>query len=329
MSELTFDVLVGNITEEYRNPILDYYWTDRIINGMERTVEYEEGPSVEVNLPIGISGAVSSATTRVPTIGALYTPTKLSTNNNARSFINHDMDYGEKRSHESGRPFIQTGGSGKSNLSNSVYVDNVDNINPTQPSTWIGNGIKFGRAFVENFVESKLDQAKMTSIPGLGLSFNQAVAAIQSKDLMTVFGMVRQAINQSIESSGPSSELSKAIVDKTFKEFVTGIAKSEATDGDALEFVKIANNILTDSTEWKKVELLSNTKGLISQGLEKILGYELKDSGGLRTAASKSTGGDRSIATDLDGGPKSFQGKIYEGVPSILSSATNRKIDSV
>ena len=52
MAEISFDIKVGSIAEEYRNSILDYYYTDRIINGLERSVEFSmlKGESIPVNL---------------------------------------------------------------------------------------------------------------------------------------------------------------------------------------------------------------------------------------------------------------------------------------
>jgi len=313
MAEISFDIKVGTITEEYRNSILDYYYTDRIINGLERSVEFSmlKGESIPVNL-----GGVS-----VPIImqeDIPYNPLKISANTEARAYINPDMDYGEKASHTSGQPFVETGGSGESNLSNASQA--------IQPPTWIGNTIKFGKAFAENLLDTAVGKAKMTKIPGLGVSFNEALAAAQSKNIFVVFGLVRQAMTQDLAPTMPSQELSNKLIDTSFREFVSKIAKSEATNGTE-NLVRAANKILNDQGIWEEIKDMSKATDLISQIYNEVnIGKSIENPEGLKSQVNILTSNDRSKATDLDGDPTiTGQSLVYKGIP--LSTSTSGSIE--
>ena len=314
MAEVTFDINVGNLTEEYRNPLLDYYYTDRIINGLERTQEnvLSKGDALPVGTGIGIG--LLTVPEDIP-----YTPTKISANTNARAFINPDMDYTEKMSHTSGRPFIETGGSGESNILNASRA--------TQPPTWVGNTMKFGKAFAENLLETAVGKAKITKIPGLGVSFNEALSAIQSKNVFTVFGLVRQAMTQSLRETMPSQELEGDIIDGTFKAFVSKIAKSEATNESSIKLAKAANQILSDKGIWEQVKDMSKATDLLSKALGEInMGKPIENPNALKQNAQIQTAEDRSKATDLDGVPALLGGPlVYRDI--LLSTSTEGNLE--
>ncbi len=315
MTEVSFDVKVGTITEEYRNPLLDYYYTDRIINGLERTQEFLIAGGQALPIATGIGSGLITIPENLP-----YTPTRISGNTNARPFINPDIDYGVKGSHTSGKPFIEQGGSGASNIANASRA--------VQSPTWIGNTLKFGKSFTENLLESTVGKAKMTKIPGLGVSFNEALAAIQSKNVFTVFGLVRQAMTQSLSSTMPSQELEGDIIDGAFRAFVSKMSKSKATDPAGLELTRAANQVLNDQGIWQQIKDMSKATDLISQALGEInMGKPLENPNTLKLSAATQTSGDRSLATDLDGTSKLVGGPlIYKGI--LTSTSTSGSIDN-
>jgi hypothetical protein len=315
MAEVSFDINVGNVTEEYRNPLLNYYYTDRIINGLERTMEFSltSGQVLPIATGMGIS------TISVPE-NIQYAPIKISGNTNARPFIHPDIDYGVKGSHTSGQPFIEQGGSGKDNILNSSRA--------IQPATWVGNTLKFGKAFAENLLESTIDKAKLTKIPGLGVSFNEALAAIQSKNVFTVFGMVRQAMTQSLSSTMSSQELEGDIVDGAFRTFVSKISKSKATDPAGLELSRAANQVLNDKGIWEQVKDMSLATDLISQALGEVnIGKTLENPNSLKLSVESQIEKDRSKVKDSNEAPTIIGGPlIYSGI--LTSTSTSGSIDN-
>jgi hypothetical protein len=314
MTEVSFDIKVGTLTEEYRNPLLDYYYTDRIINGLERTREFSLAAGEALPIISGLGIGLIPAMENIP-----YTPSKISGNTNARPFINPDVDYGQKGSHISGKPFIESGGSGQSNLLNASQA--------IQPPTWIGNTLTFGKAFAENLLETTISKGKITKIPGLGVSFGEALAAIQSKNVFTVFGLVRQAMTQRLSATMPSQELEGDIIDGAFRAFVSKMSKSKATDAEGMELTRAANQVLSDRGIWEQIKDMSKATDLISQALGEInIGKPLENKNALKLNTEALTNGDRSLATDLGtlklvGGPL-----VYNGI--LTSTSTSGSIDN-
>jgi len=313
MAEVSFDVNVGNLTEEYRNPLLNFYYTDRIINGFERTQELED---VEMDLSRQTSfGPIPlKITQKVP-----YTPLKVGGNTKATTFIHPDVDYNLKSNHTSGKPFIQTGGSGESNLSNASKAT-------TQGPTWVGNTIKFGKAFAENLFETGIDKIKTARIPGLNVSFSEALSAIQSKNIFTVFGLVRQSMTLSLNGTlGPSKATNgELIIDNQFRAFVQEVAKldkSEATDND-VKLAKAANQILNNRGIWEQIKDMSKATDLLSKALGEVnMGKPIENPNSLKLNAEAQTLKDRSKATDLDGTPSLIgEPLVYRDI--LLSTST-------
>jgi hypothetical protein len=243
MRQLEFGIKVGNFKERYANPIFNSFWYDIIINGYGRTAE--TGETLVLTQSNQGGNLISE--------GAKAQETLLATN-----------------THQSGQPFVQTGNLDNIHNSSPNYSINATASNPTDPTTWAGNAIKLGKALVTNLVESKIDELKMAKIPGLGISFNEAIAAIQSKNVFTLLGAARRAINDTVGKTLPSQELADDLVDTQFRNFLLGISKSEATDGDALELKKAANMILNDKGQWEKIKDLSLATDLLSSALGEI-----------------------------------------------------------
>jgi len=77
---IEFDIKVGNVQEEYINPILDYYYTDKLLNGLDRSKEFNDGQSQSTYQGTETAiGEVRAQEGRGPD----YDPTRVSTNPHA------------------------------------------------------------------------------------------------------------------------------------------------------------------------------------------------------------------------------------------------------
>ena len=289
MREVEFNIKVGNFTERSINPIFNSLWYDLIINGFGRT--QQTGETI-LRSASGQAGKTVAEERRAQN-------TNLAT-----------------ESHQSGRPFVQTGNIDNIHNANPNYSLDVQSVNPTDPATWLGNTLTLGKAFVTNLVETGIDKAKTMKIPGLGISFNEAVAAIQSKNVFTLFGAARRAISETIEDTLPSQELESNLIDTQFRAFLEGIAESEATDDDALELQKAANIILNDQGQWEEIKDLSKATDLLSQALEEInLVNQIENPSALR----------QSYAAQTFVGTPIADGLVYEGLPTSTATGATEK----
>ena len=298
MTEVSFDIKVGQLSDEYVNPILDYWYWDPYLNGIGRTADSD--PSL---------------------------PSRTSILSRKLLFLNTEATAGGI-SHTSGKPFLETSGSGTTNVTNSNKAmlgpsADINPVNPVQPSTWLGNTMTLGKAFVKNLVGSQVDKAKISPIPGLGFSFTEALAAIQSKNVFAVFALAREAITQSVAKTTPSQELDNKIIDKTLKQFIRGVANSQATQPETQELVKAANLILNDKGQWEKLKDFSLATDLVSSISGEVnISNTVKNKNTEKDVTLLESGGTLSLATNLGGiiGPM-----IIEGAPS--STATTNKIE--
>jgi hypothetical protein len=244
MRELEFGIKVGNFKERYINPIFNTILSDLMINGFGRTAQTAESIRLTSNPQKASEGAAL--------IGRAH------------------GDSLATSSHQSGKPFVQTGNIDNIHNADPNYDIDVQSVNPVQPSTWLGNTLTLGKTLVKNLVESKIDEFKIMKIPGLGISFNEALAAIQSKNVFTLFGAIRKAFSDSVAGTLPSKQLEEGLIDTQFKDFLKGVSQSEATDGDAVELIKAANLILSDQGKWEEIKDLSKATNLVGTALGEI-----------------------------------------------------------
>ena len=170
-------------------------------------------------------------------------------------------------------------------------ADKVHSYDPNAQSgssrTWINNMINWGKAFVTNLVKDKINDLKTMNIVG-SLSLTGIINAIQSKDLVTVFGAVRSAFQKNTGIVGYSELTGKDLMTNLVK----GIASSTATSPEQEALVEAAKDMLKDPYQIEISSQLSD-----EEILQRLANYQLKDT------YDKSTGNDRSRATELDGGP--------------------------
>lgn len=334
--EIEFDIKVGMVKEEYVNPILDYYYSDKVLNGFDRTRSFAPGINVEKSERARINAEKFGINIdgRDGGIATLPDPTRASTSTEGRRALSNP-DFGQREmlsfeEHVSGTPFNEN----RNNLNSinqafgtigtgppgSTFQPDFD---PTEPNTWFGNAVNFGTSFLENFVVDRfIDKAKMTKIPGLGISVEEAVSAIESKNFVTVFGLVREAIDVVNASTlGPSELLDTEIVESTLRGFLQGVADSEATDEDALELKNFAILSLQDDGTFSKIMDFSRATDFVGPK-EKNTPNPIENPELYSQAVEEQSRNDRSKATDLDGDTDDLDPTpiIYEGPSSGATS---------
>lgn len=320
MSTVSFKVKVGNVNEISTYPLFSHFiLNDLRLNGYER--------AKEKGLMKDIDGRVTNATEQASGNNIPKESDFVSTKSGDYRYRNLDQlaqDTFFQEGHISATP---TQGKMSDNIKNSSpnYSINVESVNPTEPATWVGNAITFGKAFGVNFITQKIDKAKMMNIPGLGFSFNDAVAAIESKSFVSVLALIRRAIAQSVGGTQPPSAQLDKKIDDTFKQFLTGVAQSEATDGDELELAKTAQLALSNRGTWEQVKDLSYATNLTASGQASV---PVKIEGGnqYKQFVNIATNNDRSKATDLDGEPNFVNTGSILGNQTISSATSPRDL---
>lgn len=329
---IEFDIKVGNVQEEYINPILDTFYNDKLINGLDRSREFASG---KTQTPQSSTGTGEGTVTAQNGTGPDYDPTRVSTNPKvyANASILAQGQLGADRSHITGTPFNERANNPNAIQQSLGTVDNLPpgatfqpNFNPTDPATWVGNAVNLGTAFVNNLVQTGVDKAKVTPIPGLGASVSEIQAAIESRNFSTVFGTVRNAIARNAEAAAAPSSLLEDEIDNTFRQFLLGVSESEATDNDTLELARFADLALSDAGTFSRIKDYSLATDLTSDELKEVnIPNPIENANAQRSIIDSQIQGDRSLATDLDGDPKiQSTGFVIEGTPS--SQATNNPI---
>lgn len=250
--QVKFGIKVGNIKELQIYPMFVHkYLSDRKINGLNRSKEDEistfENSNNRYLYPISLKIA------------------------QAREKQVFDD------SHVSGLPFNEMrnnntmfgqGGPGADNNWGSPD-DDVQRFSATQPSTWVGNAINFGTAYAKNFVNQYIDKGKITTIPGLGVSFNEVKAALETKNVVGALGLIRKGINEVTNqfADAPSSRLDQNIqTDRVMREFLGTLSRSNATDEDSKLLTDAANMALSDRGIWEKIRDFSMATDLTGTG---------------------------------------------------------------
>lgn len=209
--------------------------------------------------------------------------------------------------------------------------DNRVSVDPTNPTTWTSNLVDFGTAFIKNKVEQLVDKAKVTPIPGLGVSFNEAEAALQGKNIITALGLIRKGVNQvAREYVQPSELLEGNIVDNIFKSYLEGVTKSKATSDNEVALQNAATLALSDEGIWKQITDFSRATDLTAVNLGEVNEPNPIEGGtNYRNNVQDQTKGDLSAATNLVGKgetnvPKSISDDLDQG--NVISTATTGSI---
>ena len=337
MAGLTFGIKVGKMYEEQIYPTFqNMYMIDKYLNGFDRArSSIATGGSTTVGTLV--DGQPVNVTTQNSTP---FNSTTQGTNFNLDPEVYTSLAqelYAQERTHISGAAFNELTnsknlfGAKAAGPDGKLFTndDNVANVDPTTPSTWFNNATSFGQSFLKNTVDELIDKAKVTSIPGLGLSFNEAQSALESKNIITALGLVRKAVNEVARGYVQPSELLEGdIQDSMFRSYLEGVATSEATEDNQL-IREAANIALNDDGIWGQIKDFSKATDLVGEGELNSPNHILE--GTLyKDNIEESTKGDKSLATNViaegEGNiTKTIQvGQIIEAAPS--SKATNSKI---
>lgn len=185
-------------------------------------------------------------------------------------------------------------------------------------NTWLSNLISWGKGYVSNYVENKIDWYKTKNLVG-NLSISGVISALESKDLITVFGAIGLALQKSgrIPASAATSQ-SEIPNSQVLTEVIRGISLSKATSAEEQKLIDAAKEMLEEPY---KIEISSAMPE--EELLAKLANYQLKKQ------YEDLTGNDRSWATDLDGGPDgSLLYNSNDEVPSrLLDGSLNKFLD--
>jgi hypothetical protein len=347
---LAFSIKVGKMYEEQVYPTFqNTYLFDRLLNGYDRAVNETIGEVDRRTLDNETLSAVGDRTAyaQVPfdstnpkfagaDLSKEYSRVAQSENTGS------DPESGENV-HASSFPYneqnnqktlngIPAGGPGRDGK---FFTRDDKTTAPVGRNPWVENAIDFGGAFVKNAAEEIIDKAKLTPIPELGISFNDAQAALESKNIISALGLIRKGV--AVTAAGyvqPSELLEGTIVDDMFRAYLEDVAKSEATEDNQL-IQEAANLALNDDGVWGQISDYSRATDLVAQGETNALN-PIEGGSNYTDVVTDETQGDLSAATDLVGKGETnvpnpikienqrIYGNILEGVPS--SKATTGEI---
>lgn len=147
---------------------------------------------------------------------------------------------------------------------------------PRPDKTWIGTAVDFGTAYAKNFINRTIDKGKITSVPGLGVSFTEVQAALQSKNVISALGLIRKGVDEVVRSYGnaPSSRLEQPIqTDSIMNQFFTSLAeipKSTATSEQEAMLIDAANTVIADENLRNAIRDYSAASDLMNMTLAEV-----------------------------------------------------------
>jgi len=310
--EVTFDIKVGKIYEEQVYPMFyNKYLIDKYLNGFQRAIDIVPGGQLEPGV-IGPPEQPVDFDSTTPWSGEYYLDPMY------YGMVAQGLDLTE-REHISGLPFNQMSNQKKLFGANAAGPDgklfteddNIVKVDPTIPNTWENNAINFGNALVKNFANEVIDKTKITPIPGLGISFNEAQTALEAKNIIGALGLVRKGVGQVMRDYVQPSELLDSnttdinIADQMFRVYLETIVKSQATTDLDKEIQRAANMVLTDDGVWGQLKDYSKATDLVAgkgSGIREVNDPNPIEGGtNYKDNALEEVQGDLSKATDLIG----------------------------
>lgn len=297
---VSFGIKVGKVYETQIYPTFkNAYLVDRYLNGLDRSKQDEI-----IDPEFGFTGAFNSTKPDQNNNSTIN-------NNRIKLAIAQEHTYNSSdREHISSSPYnqstnqkslfgIPSGGPGR----DGKFFTNDDEgrVDAADPNTWFNNAKEFGESFLRNKVEKIVDKAKVTPIPGLGVSFNEVEAALEGRNIISALGLIRKGVDAvAREYVQPSELLEGNIVDEIFRNYLEGISKSEATNDSEATLVSAANIALNDDGTWQQIKDYSRTTDLTGQGEENSSNL-IQGRSNYRDIVEDSIKGDLSAATNLVG----------------------------
>jgi hypothetical protein len=265
-----FGIKIGKMYEEQIYPTFrNAFLVDKALNGLDRSKQYDIffdefiGEDIE-----DINTFFDSTTDKFNNNTTIY-------NNQSNLRIAQNESYTED-DHISGSPFNEQ--TNKTDIQGVNSHEGLplseatkgDEEEPNSRNTWLRNAGQLGLSYLENRFEQVLDKAKITNIPGLGISFTEVQSALQGKNIITALGLLRKGVNDVIQQYGQPSELLEGdiYIDAAFKAYLEGVAKSEATNELEVTLVEAANTALNNDGTWDKIKDFSLATNLVGPGEE-------------------------------------------------------------
>jgi hypothetical protein len=329
---ITLSIKVGKIYEEQTYPIFsNMYLIDKALNGFDRSNSEDNFDSTEqsannkskYSYNLAISQDTYSQETKHQTGKSFneqdWLPSEMR-NQRLDATVQDSIlskSFSKSKATDDNATIVMASAGWDNQFGTADDKFNVVAGNPTLPNTWVGNAMNTGVAFTKNLVKEQIDKAKITPIPGLGFSLSEAASAIQSKDIITAFGLIRKAIDKVTETDAgyPSDHLGGkenlvSMQDSVFREYLVNISKSEATDNPNDLVRTAALRVLSDAGLWERIKDFSKATDLIGQS-EKNIQQNIENKDSLREIFSG-----QSVVEKIP-----LQRLILEGIPT--SKATN------
>jgi hypothetical protein len=231
------------------------------------------------------------------------------------------------RLHESGRSFNQS--VDITDIQGNKYFKPLDenNIPTAKPDTWVNrfanNTLDFAVSSAKSYVKQQIDKLRMFPIPEIGgLSFNEAVAGVQSADILTMYSLIKRSMNVAAnEFSAPSSRLGNEISDQTFNLYLKSLSTSEVTNNENISILKATAEVLLNNPDiYSSFNQMVENKfsGITLTSIDDLFNGTTITTNSLKEYVEQVTGGDLSSAT-IDPGetPKQWAAKTIELVSNI------------
>ena len=196
-----------------------------------------------------------------------------------------------------------------------------------------------------NFLKDNLNKLKVNNLPKLNFSFNEGLATLQSKNFITVLGLIDKATKESVKGTVPpelENKVSNLIMNNIMKVVDwSGATDLEGIDSNNVKEINTSNKIITENVQtiddWSGAT--KGLEGVIKDKSGKIINEELNllEYDKLQNIDSPE---DWSGATDLEGKTfdkynriskeenkiNKFQNPEKLQSTSVKSSATSKKI---
>lgn len=268
---VTFDIKVGKMYETQIYPTFkNAYLVDRYLNGLDRSKNEE--------ILVPGDGDIPPITETFDSTSPNANNNSTVNNNKTKLAVGQNQTYNDAdREHISGASYNEQ--TNKKRPSGEDVMTQLYDLAPESLATqnereegsrnsWFGNAAEQGKAFLENRAEEVFDKAKITPIPGLGISFSEVQVALQGKNIITALGLIRKGVNNVVNDFAQPSELLEGEIyaDEVFMNYLETIAKSEATNESEVSLIEAANIALSDNTILSAVRDFSRATDLEGKG---------------------------------------------------------------
>jgi hypothetical protein len=290
VGSVKFKIKVKSISEAQIYPMFNkLVINDRALNGMDRSSEDVDVTTEDYNVQYKQDGNIKYAQ-------------------------NYPFGSSDQTWHQTGKSFNQYEVIPDPDSNNKYFkAFNEDATQNPKRDNWISkfadNTLDYAKSSAKSFVVQQLDKLKMYPIPQLGgLSFNEAISALQSADILTMYSLIKRSINVAADGfTEPSSKLSNEIADSTFQQYLNEVVSlSEATNDDLNLLTQTAEVLLNNADIYSEFNDIVNKKfsGIELNTIDSLFEGTLMSGNSLKDYIEEVTKGDLSSATIDSNDPK-------------------------